>query len=130
MKKACVVLLSMVCLMSCNAFMDTDGKLAGKWQLRSVESDLVSTPVDTVYYNFQNALFMYQVRLPDGQMPLSYGYKTVVGDDELLLELLDKSFVDTYTNWGDTAKVFRIKKLDSKQLVLESEKIIYNFRKF
>lgn len=110
--------------------MDTDGKLAGKWQLRSVESDLVSIPVDTVYYNFQNALFMYQVRLPDGQMPLSYGYKTVVGDDELLLELLDKSFVDTYTNWGDTAKVFTIKKLDSKQLVLESEKIIYNFRKF
>ena len=44
---------------------DTEHKLEGKWQLQQVEANGEVIQADTVFYNFQNILFMYQVYLAD-----------------------------------------------------------------
>ena len=42
---------------------DTEHKLEGKWQLQQVEANGDVIQADTVFYNFQNILFMYQLVL-------------------------------------------------------------------
>ena len=50
----CVILF-----VSCSK--DTESKLFGKWQLQKVEANGDVQNVDTVYFNFEHSLFMYQV---------------------------------------------------------------------
>ena len=50
----CVILF-----VSCSK--DTESKLFGKWQLQKVETSGDVQNVDTVYFNFEHSLFMYQV---------------------------------------------------------------------
>ena len=89
---------------------------------------------DTVFYNFQNILFMYQIYQPDSNSVLyRYGYNTV-NENKLTLELehnpntLDKFL--PYTDWSSKTRVFTIEKLSGKQLILDSEGKRYIFRKF
>ena len=50
----CVILFA-----SCSK--DTESKLFGKWQLQKVEINGDVQNVDTIYFNFEHSLFMYQV---------------------------------------------------------------------
>ena len=50
----CVILF-----VSCSK--DTESKLFGKWQLQKVEASGDVQNVDTVYFNFELSLFIYQV---------------------------------------------------------------------
>ena len=121
-----------ILMAACNN--DTEHKLEGKWQLQQVEANGEMIQADTVFYNFQNILFMYQIYQPDSNSVLyRYGYNTV-DENKLTLELehnpntLDKFLPDT--DWSSKTRVFTIEKLSGKQLILDSEGKRYIFRKF
>lgn len=121
-----------ILMAACNN--DTEHKLEGKWQLQQVEANGDVIQADTVFYNFQNILFMYQIYQPDSNSVLyRYGYNTV-NENKLTLELehnpntLDKFL--PYTDWNSKTRVFTIEKLSGKQLILDSEGKRYIFRKF
>lgn len=121
-----------ILMAACNN--DTEHKLEGKWQLQQVEASGEVIQADTVFYNFQNILFMYQIYQPDSNSVLyRYGYNTV-NENKLTLELehnpntLDKFL--PYTDWNSKTRVFTIEKLSGKQLILDSEGKRYIFRKF
>ena len=121
-----------ILMAACNN--DTEHKLEGKWQLQQVEANGEVIQADTVFYNFQNILFMYQIYQPDSNSVLyRSGYNTV-NENKLTLELehnpntLDKFL--PYTDWNSKTRVFTIEKLSGKQLILDSEGKRYIFRKF
>lgn len=55
----CLLLLTVV---SCSK--DEETELDGKWQLQEIEQNGEVQYTDTVFYNFQNSLFMYQTYSP------------------------------------------------------------------
>ena len=75
----CVILF-----VSCSK--DTESKLFGKWQLQKVEASGNVQNVDTVYFNFEHSLFMYQVYVTEiDSFRHQYGYNTLEGEKTLLL---------------------------------------------
>lgn len=129
-----LLILCSVCLMTaCSK--DTDSKLFGKWQLQQVEMDGVVEKVDTIYFNFQSSLFMYQVYRPQTEsFSYRYGYNTLEGENILYLELTnDPGPVSTflpYTDWTSAKRTYTIDKISGKELILNSENKTYVFRKF
>lgn len=111
---------------------DLDHKIEGKWQLKETIQDGITTPVDTVYYNFQNALFAYQIANgAQGTNVIVYGYKTEQNDGkELLLELNDPTFVSNSTDWLSPQNLFTVEKATKSKLILKSNGKIYQFKKF
>jgi len=123
-------------LIACDGiFVHVSGKeadLQGKWQMNNA---------DTVYYNFQNSLFQYQIYLKKDQMYSVQGYYVLHGDKALELRLLrqysSKSL--NYLGWDtlpsptgqDTIfKIFTIEKFTTKELILSSENEKVSFHKF
>lgn len=124
----CVILLA-----SCSK--DTGSKLFGKWQLQKVETSGDVQNVDTVYFNFEHSLFMYQVYVTEiDSFRHQYGYNTLEGEKTLLLELENDptpiSKFLPYTDWDSAKQTYTIEKLESKQLILSREGKTYTFRKF
>lgn len=123
------LLAGLLFLASCSN--DDDDKLEGKWQLRKVEESRQITPVDTVFYNFQNSLFMYQIYTPatDG-MQHRYGFKTLEENKQLVLELeKDENFLPL-TDWDSVKESFTIERIKGKELILLRNDKRYIFRKF
>lgn len=122
-----------IIMAACND--DIEHKLEGKWQLQQVEADGVVIQADTVFYNFQNILFMYQVFIPDSNMyVLQHGFNTLGEDNQLTLELSDvprqaERFLP-YTDWKSKIRTFTIEESNRKHLILNSEGKRYTFRKF
>lgn len=114
---------------------DTEHKLEGKWQLQQVEANGEVIQADTVFYNFQNILFMYQVYLADtDSVTYQYGFNTLKDETSLVLELADDPHSNikflSRTDWNSATREFTIEKLSGKQLILNSEGKRYIFRKF
>ena len=120
-------------LVSCNK--STEDRLWGKWQLREVVSPAGVEQVDTVWYNFQNSLFLFQVYRPQSDsMQYCHGYNTVTNETEIQLDLISNpkpvaQFLP-YTDWEDRQRTFRIDKLTGSELILSDEEQTYRFRKF
>lgn len=120
-------------LVSC--IKSTEDRLWGKWQLREVVSPAGVEQVDTVWYNFQNSLFLFQVYRPQSDsMQYCYGYNTVTNETEIQLDLISNpkpvaQFLP-YTDWEDRQRTFRIDKLTGSELILSDEEQTYRFRKF
>lgn len=114
---------------------DTQSKLYGKWQLQEVEVNGVVEKVDTVYYNFQQDLFMYQIYRPQTQSySYRYGYDIMEGEKTVHIELINdpgalSSFLPL-TDWNSAKRTFTIDKVSNKQLIMNSEGKTYTFRKF
>ena len=137
MKKTLLfVTCSLLCLASCvKIFVHVSGTAAdiqGKWQMENA---------DSVYYNFQNNLFQYQIYLKPNVMSQAYGFYYVHGDTGLELRLLkelstvslDHLEWDTrYSATGQDTVVqtFIIEKVTRTQLVLQSDKGKMSFHKF
>lgn len=122
-----------IILAACND--DIEHKLEGKWQLQQVEADGEVIEADTVFYNFQNVLFMYQVYIPDSSKYVSqYGFNTLGEDNQLMLELAhDPRPADRFlrfTDWKSYKRTFTIEESNRKHLILNSEGKRYTFRKF
>lgn len=128
MVKSLMTILGVLLLVACSN--DTDHKLNGKWQLQSVEAGGDIHPVDTVFYNFQNGLFEYQIVNRSGSpVATSFGYKTIKDDNQLLLELEDKNILPK-TDWTSLERTFTVEKSTVKQLILSDDGKRYTFRKF
>ncbi|MDR2498082.1 MAG: lipocalin-like domain-containing protein [Tannerellaceae bacterium] len=132
MKKIYYLFALILFLASCN---DTDEKLDGKWQLQKVDVEGTTIEVDTVYYNFQTSLFMYQIYRPSLQSySHCFGFKTVNDDHQLALELTtygtDVSKFLPQTDWQNSHRLFNIERLDGQHLVLKNGKKTYHFRRF
>lgn len=133
MKYWIIAVVAILLVASCHN--DTVHKLEGKWQLQQVEANGDLIEADTVFYNFQNTLFMYQVYLPaDDRYVLQQGFNTIKDEDELILEFANdprpaNEFLQ-YTDWTSVTRTFTIEKVSGKQLILNSEGKRYIFRKF
>lgn len=131
--KAGFLCICSVLLAACSK--DTDDKLEGKWQMQQMEADGNIQKVDTIFYNFQTSLFQYQIynthtNTHTNTYPYRYGFKTLKGDNELVLELeTDNNFLHL-TDWTTKERVFTIEKVTGKNLILSSEGKRYMFRKF
>ena len=128
----CAFLLLIACDKLFVGVSGNSAELQGKWQRNDA---------DTVYYNFQNSLFLYQIYLAKDDMSLAYGYYTLYGDTSIDLRLLSEysPYSLDYLGWDtlrsatgqDTIfKSFKIEKLTSKELILSSNKGIMSFHKF
>ena len=110
-------------------------QLEGKWQLKTVEQNGQIETVDTVWYNFQNSLFEYQVYVPAiDSVRNMYGYKTLVDDQHLELELVSyfitiKDFLPI-TDWSAPKRTFQIEESTDSRLTLSSEGKTYIFKKY
>jgi hypothetical protein len=128
------IIICIPALVSCEP--DRGDKLDGKWQLEKVEqSNGTVNPVDTVWYNFQNTLFMYQLYEPAGDLYRHiYGFKTWESKDRILLKVNpDPVSVESFlpfTDWKSDTRSFSINKCSKGELVLNSEGVTYHFRKF
>lgn len=132
LKYGVIVVLAFL-VMACSK--DTEHKLEGKWQLQTVEANGEVIHADTVYYNFQNILFMYQVYIPAADsIANQFGFSTLDDETGLTLELAhDPRPVSSFlprTDWDSHIRTFAIEKLSGKQLILNSEGKRYIFRKF
>ena len=130
------VICSLLFLISCDKlFVFVSGKeadLQGKWQMDNA---------DTVYYNFQNSLFQYQIYLQKDIISSVFGYYVLHGDTALELKLLRENspiFLD-HLEWDTIPypmdkdvifKKFTIEKLTNKQLILYSNNGKISFHKF
>ena len=110
-------------------------QLEGKWQLKTVEQNGQIETVDTVWYNFQNSLFEYQVYVPAiDSVRNMYGYKTLVDDQHLELELVSyfitiKDFLPL-TDWSSPKRTFQIEESTDSRLTLSGEGKTYTFKKY
>jgi hypothetical protein len=110
---------------------DTDDKLDGKWQMQQIEANGNVQKVDTIFYNFQTSLFQYQIYdARNNTYPKRNGFKTVQGDNELLLELETSNDFLKQTDWTSKNRVFTIEKVTGKELILTGDGKRYTFRKF
>lgn len=135
MKKMKYGLIAAVALLWAACSKDTEHKLEGKWQLQQVEANGEIIQADTVFYNFQNILFMYQVYLAEfDSVSYQYGYSTVEDENAITLELSNTPRLATdflsRTDWNSKTRTFTIEKLNGKELILDSEGKRYLFRKF
>ncbi|MDR1556986.1 MAG: lipocalin-like domain-containing protein [Tannerellaceae bacterium] len=129
--KGCIGLLLLFA--SCST--DIGDRLEGKWQLQQVEANGVTEKVDTVFYNFQTSLFMYQVYRPERDIFSScFGFRMMETKDQLLLELTGySSAIQNFlllTDWESSDRRFIVKEVTDKRLVLNSDDKSYTFRKF
>lgn len=122
-----------IIMAACNN--DIEHKLEGKWQLQQVEADGEVIQADTVFYNFQNILFMYQVFIPDSnKYVLQHGFSTLQDDNQITLQLAHDprpiaNFLP-FTDWKSETRTFTIEESNRKHLILNSEGKRYTFRKF
>jgi len=136
MKKTLFLIYCFLLMAACDTiFVHVSGKdidLQGKWQMENV---------DTVYYNFQNSLFQYQIYRKKDVMSQAYGFYYLRGDTGLELRLLREysPFSLDYLGWDtlysetkqDTViKAFKIERLTGSKLILSSDEGIISFRKF
>jgi hypothetical protein len=113
-----------------------DDELLGKWQLAEVkDADGNVRQVDTVWYNFQYALFQYQLfDRQTGAYPTSVGFRTPDEGGFFRLSLADgdfEAFRLRYTDWPAPERLFRIVKRSRNRLILVTpDGIEYRFRRF
>lgn len=133
MIKNLVIAVCLLLLASCSNDLET--KLNGKWQLQQVEADGIVQHVDTIFFNFQHSLFMFQVYNPATEAEhVSFGFNAIEGENRLLLELTDNpspvsNFLQ-YTDWTSGKRTYTIEKSTRKDLILFSDDKRYTFRKF
>lgn len=90
--------------------------------------------VDTVFYNFQNTLFMLQVLgNNDLEYKYRYGYK-IREDNKLSLEIIhfpgDYNVFLEKTDWKSPLRDFLIEKVSGSELILTGDDKRYIFLKF
>ena len=138
MKKTLLfVTCSLLCLASCDKIFvhvsETAAEIQGKWQMENA---------DSVFYNFQNNLFQYQIYMKPNAISQAYGFYYVRGNNELELRLLKElstvslDHLEWDTHYSASGKqdtvvqTFKIDKVTRTQLILQSDKGKISFHKF
>ncbi|MDR1938341.1 MAG: lipocalin-like domain-containing protein [Tannerellaceae bacterium] len=110
-------------------------RLEGKWQLQQVEADGQKEKVDTLFYNFQTSLFMYQIYHPAvDTFSHCYGFKIMETKNQVMLELTGYSIsLNKFlpqTDWQSSKRRFIVEQITDQRLVLNADDKRYVFRKF
>lgn len=121
----------LILMVSCK---DDDAKLFGKWQMNEVNIGGTVSRVDTVFYNFQHSMFMYQIMKNEHVQSFQYGYNTVLQNDSLKIELINdprnvKDFLPL-TDWKSAVRTFKMEELSKNKLILSVNDTTYIFRRF
>jgi len=106
--------------------------ILGKWQLKSVEKNGdVTSPVDTVWYNFQSkSIFSLQIYEPQQDLYREYVGLRTQEEKTISISLLDEGAIN-FSDWNSTNRSFTIVDLNRKRLLLQSEEgFLYSFIKF
>jgi len=109
----------------------------GMWQLKTIEdkSGRIQT-VDTIFYSFQSQHFFSFTQLNAGTTQfepvfIMYGYVCFPDKDRMLIQLdPDHGGLFPLMPWNLERTIYFIRKLTSKEMVLENEGDIYRFIKF
>ncbi len=130
-----MLLATLLLFLSCEK--DQTDELEGKWQLKEVtDAAGITHPVDTVWYNIQNTLFMYQLYDADagGRYLHCYGFKDRPDEHTVTFELTDDPGSVTgflpHTDWSSASRTFVIEQASGSRLILRSEGSTYFFHKF
>jgi hypothetical protein len=135
MKKSVFLSIALFCLLlSCS-----DGdlpKVNGMWQLKTIEEAGNLQTVDTVYYSFQaQQLFAFtqlNARFMQFEPTLVvYGYVEFPAENQLYIHM-DEAGGQYFPilPWHSESVTYTIRKLTSKEMILEQEAKIYRFIKF
>jgi hypothetical protein len=114
---------------------DIGDRLDGKWQLQQIEAGGGVKKVDTIYYNFQTSLFMYQIYNPATDVfNHCYGFKVMETKNQVMLELTNyavslNKFLPQ-TDWEAPTRRFIVEELTDKRLVMKGDDKRYIFRRF
>jgi hypothetical protein len=136
MKKYGYLSIALICsLISCinSDLPDVDGM----WQLKTIEyADGRIQTVDTIFYSFQKQKLFSFTQLNAGNMQfepvlIKYGYVEFPAKDRMLIYLDPTHGIDfPLLPPGSESVTYIIRKLTSKEMVLENEEDIYRFIKF
>ncbi|MDR1357704.1 MAG: lipocalin-like domain-containing protein [Tannerellaceae bacterium] len=132
-KKVIFYMAALSLLASCTS--DIGDRLDGKWQLQQVETEGKVEKLDTIYYNFQTSLFMYQIYNPaTDAFSHCYGFKVMETKKQVMLELTNYSvslnkFLPQ-TDWETPTRRFIVEELTDKRLVMKGDDRRYTFRRF
>lgn len=113
---------------------DEKDELEGKWKLKEIiDAEGNVSPVDTVWYNVMNTLFMYQLydasQGESGKYRYEYGYKNWVTTDSVRFRLWSTSILK-HTDWTEPARTFRVNEVSRSTMTLSSGNKTYKFTKF
>jgi hypothetical protein len=115
---------------------EVSDKLKGKWQLKTIEEAGRTTPVDTVWYNFQSeSIFMYQIYHPAvDTFSWTYGFKTQPDKHIIHLELINWTILKEdfllFTDWEATERTFTVDKVNCNLLILKSDNKTYTNNRY
>ncbi|MDR1723676.1 MAG: hypothetical protein LBR84_07040 [Tannerella sp.] len=129
MKRYIFVLAALILAIACNDI--SHSPLDGKWQLKTVEKNGVTTAVDTVWYNFQSSsVFSLQIYVLQWDSVLNlYGLKTQT-DNVIDINLIEEAYLDMI-DWNGTNRRFTIDMIEGDKLkLLSAEGYNYSFIKF
>ena len=109
----------------------------GMWQLKTIENKTGSIQtVDTIYYSFQAQRFFSFTQLNAGPMQfepvfIMYGYVDFPAKDRMVIRLDPvHGLFFPLLPWELENTTYLIRKLTSKEMILENEGDIYLFIKF
>ena len=105
--------------------------LIGKWQLKTVNKNGETFPVDTVWYNFHSiSIFAIQIYQPRYDSYVLFEGMRKQDDNVISIEMIHETAI-YYCDWDNPSRSFTIEKLNRKQLLLRSEEgFLYSFIKF
>lgn len=126
-----------LCTLSCRKDRDF---LTDKWKLETItvkenqgkeEQAEWEYKADSIYFNFQTNVFLYQRMCPTGSYYTRYGYYEVRGDSISIVRLSSvKPYEKSLLLWTDSIKTFRLQKYGRRKMELEDENLIYKLRVF
>ncbi|MDR2146452.1 MAG: lipocalin-like domain-containing protein [Tannerella sp.] len=119
MKKFLIYIALILLTLSCTDI--GNSPLKGKWQLKTIEKEGITTNVDTVWYNFQSeSIFSIQIYNPRADSYyVIYGFREEI-DQTLSIEI-HYDITLGYIDWTDRFRDFTIEKCTGKELILRGE---------
>jgi len=117
---------------SCDDYIERG--IEGRWQLREVtQSDGTVSKVDTVFYSFKKDVFEYLKLITPTERFHCFGNYKETGD-QLKISVVESSFepdnCESCFDWESMERTFTVKERTSSKLVLDSDGVLYNFRKY
>jgi len=111
---------------------DIEYQIEGMWQLQTIEENGITSPVDTVFYSFMKGkVFSYTILITPDTARVFYGYIDALSEKEILINIDDKYFqrLKGNSDWEESQRVFGIESINSRKMILSSERKTYSFKK-
>ena len=113
---------------------DIEFPIDGMWQLKAIEENGITTPVDTVFYSFmKGTVFSYTILKTPDVANVFYGYIDALSEKEILIKVDDKYFFERdfieNSDWEEQQQIFGIESINSRKLILSYGEKTYSFNK-